>query len=146
MQVFAAKLRTSERCLPPRLHIQIWRWRSTTQMETLRDAIEAFRPLADSAFELAPEGKETLAWDGARAVIETWKTLLESEKAEYLEEADFMRLQDKVKELSGAKGKNLFMPIRVAVIGKPHGAELKLLVPLMKKNSLVKRAAKVLES
>jgi nondiscriminating glutamyl-tRNA synthetase len=33
----------------------------------------------------------------------------------------------------------LFMPIRVAVIGQPHGTELKTLVPLLNKSSLIKR-------
>ena len=47
--------------------------------------------------------------------------------------------------LSFLKGKNLFMPIRVAVIGKPQGTELKILVPLMKKSSLIERADKALE-
>ncbi|MES2963402.1 MAG: glutamate--tRNA ligase, partial [Bdellovibrionota bacterium] len=44
-----------------------------------------------------------------------------------------------VKTEAGVKGKQLFMPIRVAVIGQPHGAELKILVPLLPKSSLLKR-------
>ena len=52
----------------------------------------------------------------------------------------------KNKESAGVKGKHLFMPIRVAVIGKPHGAELKMLVPLMAKSELLARADKVLAS
>ena len=34
------------------------------------------------------------------------------------------------------KGKELFMPIRVAIIGQPHGAELKMLIPLLNKKVL----------
>ena len=36
------------------------------------------------------------------------------------------------------------MPMRVAVIGKPHGTELKLLTPLIPVKSLIARADKVL--
>ncbi|MNT96133.1 Glutamate--tRNA ligase [compost metagenome] len=57
-----------------------------------------------------------------------------------MSEDEFLKIQDEVKAKTGAKGKNLFMPIRVAVIGKPHGTELKILVPLIKKSSLVHRA------
>ena len=42
------------------------------------------------------------------------------------------------------KGKHLFMPIRVAVIGKPQGTELKMLVPLLHKKTLIRRADSVL--
>ena len=45
----------------------------------------------------------------------------------------------------GVKGKKLFMPIRVAVVGKPHGAELKILVPLIKKQELLNRVNTVLK-
>lgn len=36
------------------------------------------------------------------------------------------------------------MPIRVAILGKPHGAELKILVPLLAKSVLLERAERVL--
>lgn len=36
------------------------------------------------------------------------------------------------------------MPIRVAVVGKPHGAELKILVPLLEKKTLLERADTIL--
>jgi nondiscriminating glutamyl-tRNA synthetase len=42
------------------------------------------------------------------------------------------------------KGKQLFQPIRVAVIGKPQGTELKMLVPLLHKRTLLQRADEVL--
>jgi glutamyl/glutaminyl-tRNA synthetase len=58
--------------------------------------------------------------------------------------AQFLKLQDQVKDQAGVKGKFLFMPIRVAVIGKPHGAELKILVPLLARESLLDRVRRVL--
>ena len=36
-----------------------------------------------------------------------------------------------VKAATGAKGKALFMPLRLALTGRPHGPELKNLLPLI---------------
>jgi glutamyl-tRNA synthetase len=36
-----------------------------------------------------------------------------------------------VKEATGAKGKALFGPLRLALTGREHGPELKLLLPLI---------------
>lgn len=116
-----------------------------TSMETLADAVELYRPLSDKSFSIGDEGKDTLAWDTSRAVVETWRDLLKASGKDYLSEEEFTAIQDKVKTECEVKGKQLFMPIRVAVIGKPHGAELKILVPLLKTSSLIQRAEKALE-
>lgn len=116
-----------------------------TRMETLRDAIELFRPLSDSAFTITSEGQETLGWEGAKATIAKWKELVAKFPNDFMEEADFVNLQNQVKDECNVKGKFLFMPIRVAVIGKPHGAELAQLVPLLSKKSLIERADKCLK-
>ena len=38
---------------------------------------------------------------------------------------------DDVKQATGRKGKGLFMPLRLALTGKPHGPELAALLPLI---------------
>jgi len=113
-------------------------------METLADAVELFRLLDDRAYHIFPEGEETLKWESSKNVIIAWCELLKKNESESVSEVEFLKLQDTVKEMTGAKGKNLFMPIRVAVIGKPQGTELKILAPLMKKASLIERAEKCL--
>ncbi|MFN7728353.1 MAG: glutamate--tRNA ligase [Bdellovibrio sp.] len=113
-------------------------------METLVEAAELYRPLSDKAFVVQPESEEALKWETSKAVIQAWRDLVSAHPRDEFTEEEFSKIQDQVKEKSGAKGKNLFMPVRVAVIGKPHGTDLKLLVPLMKKSSLVKRADEVL--
>jgi len=45
----------------------------------------------------------------------------------------------KIKEKSSRKGKDLFMPIRLALSGKEHGPELKLLVNLIDRNEILDR-------
>lgn len=122
----------------------VWQEKSVevfkTSMEVLADAIELYRPLSDSAFVIHAESEETLKWEPTRAVLTAWRDLLAAHPTDFLTEAEFLKIQDEVKVKANAKGKNLFMPIRVAVIGKPHGTELKTLIPLMKKSSLIQRA------
>src|SRR5690606_11850442 len=92
------------------------------------------------AFAIQPETDEVYTWESTATVLATWKELVRNEPGEYISSERFLKIQDEVKEKAGVKGKFLFMPIRVAVIGKPHGAELKILVPLITKTSLLKRA------
>ena len=121
-------------------------WRSQSldvfksSMETLVDAIELYRPLSDKSYQILPEADEVFSWETSKTVLQTWKELLAAEPTDFMTEERFLKLQDLVKEKAAVKGKNLFMPIRVAVIGKPHGTELKTLVPLMNKKSLIARA------
>lgn len=115
-------------------------------LEVISDAVPLYRLLDDSYFEILDESKEVLGWPTAKTVIQEWKDAVQNFPEPNISEADFNTLQDVVKNKSQTKGKNLFMPMRIAVIGKPHGTELKILVPLMKKESLIMRAQKVLES
>ncbi len=112
-----------------------------TSMNTLLDAVPLFKLVSDKAFGVQEEAKETLGWAETSKVWQVWAELLASENKAYLTTEDFVRLQDQVKEKLQVKGKFLFMPIRVAVIGKPHGAELKDLVPLIPRLSLLSRVA-----
>lgn len=110
------------------------------KMETLADAVELYRPLDDAGFQVQPEAAEVFTWEPTKAVLSTWRELVAAHAGETFTEADFLKLQDDVKTKTGAKGKNLFQPVRVAIIGKAHGTELQQLVPLMSKRSLLKRA------
>lgn len=113
-------------------------------MEILADAVTLYTPLDDSKYEIFAESDEALAWPSSKPVLEAWKSCVAAHSGEIFTEADFLKIQDEVKNKSGQKGKNLFFPIRIALIGKPHGAELKILVPLMNKTSILKRAEKAL--
>jgi len=44
-----------------------------------------------------------------------------------------------VKEQTGAKGKELFMPLRLALTGKPHGPEMKAMLPLIGREKVLAR-------
>jgi nondiscriminating glutamyl-tRNA synthetase len=115
-----------------------------TSMQTLKDAVELFRPLSQSNISLDADGKDVLSWDTSSNVIETWKAKVNTGGDQYLTEDRFLKIQDEIKAECNVKGKQLFQPIRVAILGKPHGAELKHLVPLLTKNTLIERADYVL--
>lgn len=125
-----------------------WQQRSIgvfkTAMETLVDAVPLYRLLDDKVYQVLPESAETLHWESTPKVLQAWRDLVAQHESETFSEEQFLQIQDAVKDQTATKGKHLFMPIRVAVIGKPHGTELKILVPLMTKSSLIERAEKVL--
>lgn len=117
-----------------------------TNMVTLKDAVELYRPLDDRKFSIAEASSECLSWDTTKNVIQTWLQAISEESEDFISQEDFLNIQNQVKEKCGVKGKQLFMPIRVAVVGYPQGAELKNLVPLLPKLSLISRAEKVLNT
>jgi nondiscriminating glutamyl-tRNA synthetase len=122
----------------------IWRQQALavfkTSMLTLKDAVDLFLPLADNRFAIHETASEALSWPESRQVLSAWTEALKDSAEAQLTEAQFVALQDLVKAKTGTSGKKLFQPIRVAVIGQPQGAELKTLVPLLPRESLIRRA------
>ena len=49
---------------------------------------------------------------------------------------------DLIQNKSGIKGKNLFMPLRIALTGLENGPEMKLVLPLMKREVIIRRLNK----
>ena len=66
--------------------------------------------------------KEVLSGETVPVVLETFKTLLPT--VEPFEEAGIKAAIKQVQKDTGVKGKNLFMPIRIAISGEMHGPEL----------------------
>lgn len=117
-----------------------------TAMKTLVDGVELFKLLSEESFGVYEESKETLGWATSEKVVSTWQSLIKNSNKDFLNAKDFEDIQNQVKKACQVKGKELFMPIRVAVIGKPHGTELKLLVPLINTKILVERAEQTLNA
>ncbi len=115
-----------------------------SKLEILSDAVGLYTPLDDSKYEIFAESDEALQWETTKPVLLAWKDGVAQHAGDWITEADFLKLQDEVKAKSGQKGKNLFFPIRIAIIGKPHGTELQTLVPLLSKKSIIHRAEKAL--
>ena len=94
-------------------------------------AAEEIVPLTDLFFEDFPEltaaEKEVMAGETVPTVLEAFKAKLEAmSDDEFVTENIFSQIKAVQKE-TGIKGKNLFMPIRIAVSGEMHGPELQRL-------------------
>lgn len=117
-----------------------------SSFETLLDAAQSLLVVVDESFAVGPESQEVLAWPTTRTVLERWRDGLNQASGEQLTETEFVALQSGIQAAAAVKGKQLFMPLRVAVIGKPQGVELKLLVPVLSRSSLLRRVDQVLKS
>ena len=116
-----------------------------TSMETLTEALPLFEPLSKKPLEINEEALEVLSWESTPEVVRTWKNLVVTCPDNFMSVDYFGEIQNQIKANCGVKGKHLFMPIRTAITGRPHGAELKVLVPLLDKKTLLDRATQVLE-
>ena len=86
-----------------------------------------------------------------------WYNIIKTEKSFYAEDKEFLKdaadLLPKepytvdswdewileINRKTGKKGKDLFMPLRMALTGKAKGPELKFLLPLLTKNNIMKK-------
>ena len=115
--------------------------------------------------ERLPEAMDELAWEAIRPNVSMiadaadWWSVVEgpivaeraSENAEYLAQAHaiaatldwnaepWAALTSALKEVSGRKGKALFMPLRLALTGREHGPDMAALLPLLGKERALKR-------
>ena len=86
----------------------------------------------------APDNAEVLAWPNTDAVLARFTVkILEDESAREgkLTPEQFKKIVNEVKAESGAKGKELFHPIRIAVTGSHSGPEFDKLVPILEEGS-----------
>ena len=91
-------------------------------------SVDEIIPLTDLFFsdfpELTEAEREVMAGETVPTVLEAFKTKLEAmTDDEFVTENIFPQIKAVQKE-TGIKGKNLFMPIRIAVSGEMHGPEL----------------------
>ena len=104
--------------------------------KSLKQAGQMLNLFLEGCFELKESSHLALKWPSSKTLIEKWLGCLKKIDKDYLTLEDFKSFQ---KETS-LKGKMFFMPLRCALMGQPEGAEIKLLVTLLKKDELIKRA------
>lgn len=91
----------------------------------------------------SPEAAEALADPMTPTVIEALAEELNA-GAPLDRPDDYQALANRVKEKTGAKGKKLFMPIRLATTGMAHGPELARVLPLLESGSRTPGLGKVI--
>lgn len=113
-------------------------------METLVDGPVVLKVLSETPLEIESEAKEVLSWPKTKDLIMLMKDEVINMKTEY-PSADLLdQIMNRAKAELDLKGKFLFMPLRVALIGKAHGTEIKDLFPLMRKEVILNRIEQVL--
>ena len=127
----------------------VWR---TQAVQTLRDsfsnlyaAVECFRPLSSEHFVIHPSAEEVLKWPTTPAVLQMWEQALIAHTQTELTSTDFTQICRSIQQQTQVKGKFLFMPLRVAIMGRPQGAELKQIIPLITRSILLRRVKELIQ-
>jgi nondiscriminating glutamyl-tRNA synthetase len=109
-----------------------------TEVSILSEMPQAAELFLEGTPSLEGEAKTFLADPLSQKVIDTLISELDSKAGEFLPD-EVETLPKKIGALTGVKGKALFMPIRAAITGKTHGPELKLILPLLGRETALKR-------
>ena len=80
-----------------------------------------------------PENSQVLSGEKARAVLEAFVKRVANDGA--LTPEQFKSIMNEIKAETGAKGKDLFHPVRIALIGAHSGPDFDRLIPLMEEGS-----------
>ncbi len=110
------------------------------QMSFGEEIVELTSLFFNDEIQYDEEAKEVLAGEMVPAVMAEFKVQLEA-----LESFDAASIKAAIKEVqkaTGAKGKNLFMPIRVVTTGQTHGPELPDAISLIGKEKAIARVEK----
>lgn len=108
---------------------------SVNNLGEVPEAIEfAFE---DYPEELGEKEKEVLEGETVPELLDALEEEVQSEDKITLEEAN--KLMKKIQKKTGIKGKNLYMPARVALTGVMHGPELGNIIYLLGKDKILDR-------
>lgn len=106
----------------------------------LTDLFYTEHPVLDEA------AKEILAVETVPVVLRAFKEKLVNLSDDEFKRDNIFPLIKAVQKETGVKGKNLFMPIRIAVSGEMHGPELPDTIELLGKDKAVSHIEKILEN
>ncbi|MGG5370572.1 glutamate--tRNA ligase [Enterococcus sp. AZ196] len=112
------------------------------QMSYAAEITEVSSLFFQEHLELDDAAKEVLAGEGVSTVLNAFKAQLEA--METVDAAGVLAAIKAVQKETGIKGKNLWMPIRVAVSGVVHGPELPETVELLGKEKALSHLDQVM--
>src|SRR5439155_13234440 len=106
------------------------------------DRLDQLPARADIVFEcdattarIAPENAEVFAWPKTKDVIAAFTRRAIAEPVGALTAERFKAIMNDVKAETGAKGKELFHPVRIMLTGSHSGPEFDKLIPLIEAGS-----------
>jgi nondiscriminating glutamyl-tRNA synthetase len=110
------------------------------------DKLEVLTDIADRLpklmhFEPTDEARQQFADPANRAVLGAFREELDrlSKADADVDEAACERIIGDVQAKTGAKGGKLYMPLRAAMFGSPHGPDIRKLAPLLGRDELIRR-------
>jgi glutamyl-tRNA synthetase/nondiscriminating glutamyl-tRNA synthetase len=123
----------------------IWFARITQLLAPSVDRLDQLPERASAIFNYdakaalaAPDNTETLSWPNTDAVLARFlsKILEDESAAEHkLTAEQFKKIVNEIKAETGAKGKELFHPIRIVITGSHSGPEFDKLIPILEEGS-----------
>jgi len=93
-------------------------------------------------FAIDKEAQIILKDAASKSVLRIFLELLKG--LDGIDEDIFNNLIKDIQTQTGIKGKSLYQPIRIAITGRFHGPELKLIIPIIGKESCIRRVRRVL--
>ncbi len=89
-----------------------------------------------------PESKEVIRKDAAQKVL--WSFLRELKSIDHISADNFRSMMKTVQNETGIMGKDLWMPVRVALTGRIHGPELPMVVELLGREKCIRLVENIL--
>ena len=109
----------------------------------MTDIQEKLKLFTQKEFEITnEEAKKIIASDSTKIVLRSYIERVNS--VDSLTENNFYKIMKEVQTDTGIKGKNLWMPIRIALTGEMHGPELDCIVEYFGKEENIKRVRKII--
>ena len=113
------------------------------QMSYGAEIVELSSLFFNDELSIDDASREVLAAETAATVIEAMKAKLTDLTDEEFEAANIKPLTKQIQKETGIKGRNLFMPIRIAVSGQMHGPELPQLIEVLGKEKVLNHIEQV---
>lgn len=107
-------------------------------MHHMDEIVERVEFMFTNEFEVEEDAIETLKGEGTLTILEAMRE--ELDMVDEVDEEYANSFMKKVQKRSGIKGKNLFMPSRVALAGSLHGPEFAKIIYLLGKENILARA------
>jgi len=113
-----------------------------TSLTTFRDIPEKLKVFSVEPATPDEEAQTMLELDSSRTAFTAYVTRLEKQDA--LSAETFKSLMKEVQQETGVKGKQLWMPLRIALTGEMHGPELGYIAEYLGKEENIKRIKRYL--
>ena len=107
---------------------------SVDKLDELPDRARLIFHYDAAAALAAPDNAEVLGGPKTKEVLATFAELVESDSSPMTPER-FKAIMNEVKEKTGAKGKDLFHPVRIVFTGSHSGPEFDKLIPILEEGS-----------